>query len=469
MECEPNYNFDIFQLVRQFEEMIQSGIDMYLDEKSLQKLMDYYVEEHEYKNASTVAHEAVRKYPYNLQFRVQQVEFYFQMRLLDHALNSVEGALLIAPFDFEVKLWKIRILIYQKEIDQAQTLLESLKEGADNEEFSQIYFLEGLIHEALEDYEEMFESLRFSLLCYPVNEESLRKIWVAAEMINAFDESIELHNKIINEEPYSYLAWYNLGQAYSCVGDYNKALDAYEFAYLIEPEFELGYQDRGDLLFELKRYQEALECYKEWYELVGTDAELMVQIAHCYLKMGEYDKARRIFKKAKRLDPYNDEVYYLIGRCHHEKEEYVSAIHQYQKALRLENLREEYYAAMGSAYCRLGEFAKSHYYYQKAEEVGPEQTYIWKKHGLFLYSIGEHQEALNILDEGIDNTMDTELMYCKAALLVKSERIEEAMYTLEEALVEKYDGHETFHQILHGIDLDHNIKSLLRFFAPQSG
>lgn len=469
MECESNKNFDIFQLVRQFEEMMLTGNEIYLDEKSFQQLTDYYVNEHELANAGKVTREAVKIYPYNLHFRIQQIELFIQLRQYDQAMTAVEDALLIAPFDFEVKLLKVRVMISQKEIDEAEDLLETMKEGADNEEISQIYFLEGLIHEALEDYEEMFESLRFSLYCNPLNEESLRKIWVAAEMINAFEESIVLHNRIINEEPYSYLAWYNLGQAYSCVGDYEKALNAYEYAYLIEPEFELGYQDRGDLLFELGRYEEALECYNEWYQLSGPDAELLVQIAHCYLKMGDYDKANRLFKKANRLDPYNDEVYYLIGQCHYEKEEYVSAIHQYQKAIRLESLREEYFAALGSAYCRLGEFAKSHYYYQKAEEIGPEQTYIWKKHGLFLYSIGEHEEALNILDEGIENTMDTELMYCKAALLVKSDRIEEAMFTLEEALVEKYDGQETFHEILTGVDLDHNIKSLLKFFAPQSG
>src|SRR5690606_28154703 len=57
MECEPNNNFDIFQLVRQFEEMILSGNEIYLDEKSLQRLMDYYVDEHEYANAEKVARE----------------------------------------------------------------------------------------------------------------------------------------------------------------------------------------------------------------------------------------------------------------------------------------------------------------------------------------------------------------------------------------------------------------------------
>lgn len=469
MECEPNNNFDIFQLVHQFEEMTRSGNEFYLEKKSLQQLMDYFADEQEYTNAQKVAEEAVKQNPYNLCFRIQQIEFLLRLRNLNRASNLVEEALLIAPFDFEVKTLKIRILISQKMVNEALEMLESVKEGADNEEFSQIYYLEGLTHEMLEDYEEMFESLRFSLLCNPTNEDPLRKIWIAAEMIGYFDESIKLHNKIINENPYSYLAWYNLGQAYSCTGEYDKALNAYEFSYLIEPSFELGYQDRGDLLFELSRHKEALATYLEWYDVSGPDSELMLMIAHCYLKLGNYDKALNLFKKAKRLDPYNDEVYFLIGRCHYEKGEYLSAVHQYQKAIRIENLREEYFAAMGSAYYRLGEFPKSHYYYQKAEEIGPEQTYIWKKHGLFLFSIGEHEEALNILNEGIDNTMDAELMYCKAALLVKSNRIEEAVYILEEALMEKYDGQDTFHQILEGIDLDQTLLSLFKFFTPQNG
>src|SRR5690625_3893926 len=117
------------------------------------------------------------------------------------------------------------------------SIIETLKSGADNETLSRIYFLEGLANEAEENFEEMFECLKYSLLCDPLNENSLRKIWVCAEMINSFEESIELHKHIINEDPYSYMAWYNLWQAYSSVGQYQKAFAAYEYSYLSEPGF----------------------------------------------------------------------------------------------------------------------------------------------------------------------------------------------------------------------------------------
>jgi len=468
MKCEPNDNFDISPLVRRFEKMIKSGKRFYHEESEFLKLMEYYAEAHDYMFALKVSGEAMIQYPFNIDFRLRHIESLVRYKDFDQAFEEVEKAAAIAPNDFEVHWMKAKILICKKSIEEALAIIEILKSGADNEALSRIYYLEGLANEAEEDFEEMFECLKYSLLCDPHNENSLRKIWVCAEMINSFQESIELHKHIINEDPYSYMAWYNLGQAYSCEGEYEKALTAYEYAYLIEPGFELGYQDRGDLLFELGRYEEALECYNEWYEIIGPDPELMTLIGHCYLKIGLYNKAAWIFRSARRLDPYNDEIYYLIGECHFQKGEFISAINYYQKALERESLKEEYYAAMASAFCQVGEYTKSHYYYQKAEEIGPDQAYIWKKHGLFLFSIGEHQEALAVLEEGIENTMDADLMYCKAGLLVKINRMSEGMAALEEALLHRYENHQVFHEIVEGIDLDENILSMLKFFAPQS-
>lgn len=468
MECEPNHNFDISRLINRFEEMIKSGKRFYHDEQEFLKLIKYYTEDRDYVYSLKVSREAIIQHPYNIDFRLYHIETLIHFKDFTQAMEEVEKAAVIAPNDFEVHFLKAKVLICQKLINQAFEIIETLKSGADNETLSRIYFLEGLANEAEENFEEMFECLKYSLLCDPLNENSLRKIWVCAEMINSFEESIELHKHIINEDPYSYMAWYNLGQAYSCVGQYDKALAAYEYSYLIEPGFELGYQDRGDLFFELGRYKEALECYNEWYEIIGPDPELMTLIGHCYLKIGLYNKAAWIFRSARRLDPYNDEIYFLIGECHYEKGEYISAINYYQKALERENLKEEYYAAIASAFCQVGEYTKSHYYFQKAEEIGPDQAYIWKKHSLFLFSIGEHQEALSVLEEGIENTMDADLMYCKAGLLVKINRMSEGMAALEEALLHRYENHQVFHDIVKDIDLDENIKSMLKFFAPQS-
>lgn len=467
MECEPNNNFEVLQLVRRFEEMEKTGTSLYYEESDFHKLMEFYIDSFEYRSVLRVLTEAVEQYPYSIDFRLNLINCLIQLKDWKNALTEADKAARIAPADFEVQWIKAKVLLCSKSLDEAAELVENLKNGADNEELGRIYYLEGLLNEAKEDFEEMFECLKYSLLCDPGNQDSLSKIWVCAEMINAFDESIELHLHIINETPYSYMAWYNLGQAQSCQGEYEDALIAYEYSYLIEPDFGPGYQDRGDLLFELGRYKEALECYEEWHRISGPDADLMVLIGHCYLKIGDFSQAGYMLKKAKRLDPYNDEVHFLIGECHFHEGEYVSAIFNYQKAIQRENLREEYYVAMGSAYSRLGEYTKANFYFAKAEEIGPEQAYVWKKHSLFLFSIGQFQEALSVIEEGIENTMDAELMYSKAGMLVKIDRVKEGMVVLEEALMQKYEDQNTFHEIVAGIDLDENILSMFKFFAPQ--
>lgn len=468
MESIPNNNFDIFQLVFNFEEMMISGEDFYLDENAFLRILEYYEEEHEYENALKAANIAICRYKYNVDFYVKRVEYLFYLKRLKEADQAFEEALIIAPFDFETKLLGARIQIALKKYDDAQAVLEEIKNGADNQELGRIFFLEGLIYEAKEEYDQMFDSIKFALLCDPTNENALRKIWVCTEMEGRFEESIVLHNSIIDEDPYSYLAWYNLGQAYSCIGDYDMALKSYEYSYLIEPTFELGFQDRADLLFELGRYREALECYTEWYELTGPDSEILCQIGHCNLRLGIFDRAKNIFKKAQRLDPYNDEIYFLLGRCYYKREEYSNAINAFYKAIRIESLREEYFASLAAAYVKIKEYTKAHFYFQKAEEIGPDQSYIWKKHALFLFKIGEFNTALEIIDEGIENAMDAELLYCKAGFLVQMNRSMEAVEILEEALVENFDGNAMFYQVVEGMELDSNIVSLLRFFTPQN-
>ncbi|WP_236979057.1 tetratricopeptide repeat protein [Membranihabitans maritimus] len=468
MESRPNNDFDIFQLVFKFEEMVKSDIDHYIDEKSFMRLLEYFEDEREYNNALVAASMAVKRFQYNIDFHLKKAEYFFHLRKYIEAEATLESALLIAPYDFDVRLFSARIFIARKKHEEAENILEEIKNGADNQELGQIYYLEGLIFEGSEEYEQMFESMKFALLCDPTNENALKKMWVCTEIVGRFEDSINLHLSIIEEDPYSYLAWYNLGQAYSCINEYDKALEAYEYSFLIEPDFELGYQDRADLFFELRRFQEALDCYNEWYEVLGPDSDLLCQIGHCYLSLGKYKKANKIFKKANRLDPYNDEIYFLLGRTYYKQGEYLSAINSYLKAIRIEGLREEYFASLASAYSRTGEYTKAHFYFQKAEEIGPDQSYIWKKHALFLYGIGEFNAALEVIEEGIENAMDPELLYCKAGFLVHGNDIPAAMDTLEEALVERYEANSTFHKLVEGVELDKDIVSLLRFFTPQN-
>lgn len=56
-----------------------------------------------------------------------------------------------------------------------------------------------------------------------------------------------------------------------------------------------GYMDRGDVLFDLGRYQEAIVAYREagWrFENTPTSLAAMLQVVHCHQRLGEIQQAR---------------------------------------------------------------------------------------------------------------------------------------------------------------------------------
>ena len=54
----------------------------------------------------------------------------------------------------------------------------------------------------------------------------------AVQHIRNYEECVTLHEQIIDENPYSCVAWYNLGLCHSYLGNYEDALEALEFSYL---------------------------------------------------------------------------------------------------------------------------------------------------------------------------------------------------------------------------------------------
>ena len=114
MESRPNNDFDIFQLVFKFEEMVKSDIDHYIDEKSFMRLLEYFEDEREYNNALVAASMAVKRFQYNIDFHLKKAEYFFHLRKYIEAEATLESALLIAPYDFDVRLFSARIFIARK-------------------------------------------------------------------------------------------------------------------------------------------------------------------------------------------------------------------------------------------------------------------------------------------------------------------------------------------------------------------
>lgn len=235
----------------------------------------------------------------------------------------------------------------------------------------------------MKDFDKMYDCLAKAVKIDSNNVEAMERIWISAELSRRYSDSVKLHLEIIDKDPYNYQAWYNLGHGYNCVYEYEKAVEALEYSFIINENFESGYLDCADTCVQIGNYRKALEIYLEANGKFGLNSELMVNIANCYIKLCNTALAKQWLLKSIRLDSYNDEAYFLLGESYSKEAVWYNAINAYHKAIDLDNRREEYYLGLAKAYLAVEDYNKATINFQMATQTGPEDTQSWFEYACF--------------------------------------------------------------------------------------
>jgi len=347
------------------------------------------------------------------------------------------------------------------------SLLGSLKSYVTAEELSDIYVCEALIYENLHEYERMFYLLKAALEENPSNIDALSQMWFCVENARKHEESVDLHQKILEEDPYNALAWYNLGASYHYLCEYEKAIEAYEYAFLAKEDFEFAYRDCAEVCLYVEDYHKALQCYQDVLERFEPDADLFLHIGLCYQKLGNYIVAKTFYQKTLDFDCYCDEAHFRIGECHAVQMEWHKAVSSYLKAIRIEDRNEAYFSRLAEAYFKIGNYKKAEIYFRQAADTAPEEPHHWIQLVSFLLKRRKIDEALEVLDEACDNTYGPELLYYRSACLFEMGLKKEALLVLEEALYEDFDAHEALFHLMPVLEKDVEVRAVISVFQPE--
>eukprot|EP00668_Euglena_longa_P001084 GGOE01001295.1.p1 GENE.GGOE01001295.1~~GGOE01001295.1.p1 ORF type:complete len:569 (+),score=156.11 GGOE01001295.1:49-1707(+) len=111
-------------------------------------------------------------------------------------------------------------------------------------------------------------------------------------------------------------------------------------AYL-DPQKAQEAKERGNELFKVNKYPEAIHEYDEAIRRKPDDHTYYSNRAACYMKMGEYSHAMKDCDKALELSPTFVKAMTRKGHCHFWMKEYHKALQWYQQALESEPNNEE--------------------------------------------------------------------------------------------------------------------------------
>ncbi len=465
MENKIKRDTALINLVSDFEIKFEQGEVGYLDEKVYLQLLEYYEDEYLFEKALEVVEFAIGQYKYRSEFYIIKSRLLLNSNKVNDCLKTLEIAENIAPFEREISIIKVRAFAIKKQFAEAQEILDELSIGATKGDSQDILIAQSFIYENMKDYNAMYDALAQAALLDSKNEEAMERVWISAELSRRYEDSVELHKQIIEKDPYNYQAWYNLGHGYNCTWEYEKAIDALEYSFIVNPEFESAYLDCADTCLQIRDYEKALEIYIEANNRFGPNNELMVNIAHCYIFMGRIGIAKQWLLKAIRVDAFNDEAYFLLGECYAKDQVWYNAINAYHKAIDLENRREEYYLGLAKAYLSVEDYNKATINFQMATQTGPEETLYWKEYICFLLKLGLYNEAMQVLEEAEDHTYGADLVYCRAITNLLLKNKSECMELLEEALLENFEEHTIIYEIAPELKLDKDISSMIRYYA----
>ena len=426
---------EIKELLQQFENLRIGRQHSFLEEEAFERIIDYFDDKDELSKAMEAADLGIEQFPYSSVLMIKKADLLLASRKYWDALDILERAELFDSSDINLVILKTDAYLALDLQRNAVDLLEAALLQFEGDERIELLFELADVYDDYEEFDKVFDCLKLILEEEPNNEEALYKICFWTDFTGRNDESIKLHNNIINEFPYNELAWFNLGAAYQGLKLYEKAIDAYLYAVTIDEKFDYAYRNMGDAYLRMRKYKDAIEVLEKVLELSRPEDVIYEAIGHCYHKLGNFAQARFNYRKASHLNPDDSKLYYKMALTYINEEQWEPAIKQLESAMRIQKLLPEYNLAMGECKMQLELFKEAIQFFGNVVRSRPKSVAGWEALIRCLFKAGFYEEAMEQSEAALKLTEGKTLFhYYLSANLFALRKTKEALLQLEKAI-----------------------------------
>jgi len=425
----------IKELLQQYMRLKQGNGSAFIEEDAFEQIIDYYDEKDDLSLAVEAADYGIQQYPYSSVLQIKKADLLIAKKLYREALVLLEKAELLDRGDINVYILKTDAYLALDQQKKAADLLEEAILIFDGEERIELLFELADVYDDYEEFDKVFNCLKLILEQDQTNEEALYKICFWTDYTGRNEEGIRLHQQIIDEHPFTELAWFNLGAAYQGVKLYEKAIDAYQYAIAIDEKFDYAYRNMGDAYLRMRKYKEAIEVLVKVLELSRPEDVIYEALGHCYDKQKNFAQARFHYRKASHLTPEDSHLHYKIACTYMNEKQWESAVKNLENAMRIQRSRPDYSFALAQCYVQLDKIKDAIIYFSNFIKARPKNIKGWKELTKCLYDAGFYEEALSQVQNAIKNTVNKPvLIFYKIAILFALDKHKEALLLLDMAI-----------------------------------
>jgi tetratricopeptide (TPR) repeat protein len=467
MENKYQHDINLTQWVNEFEILTQQGEKTSFDIRIYQKLIEYYQSEGDHKKAIEVADSALEQYGYRVDFYLVKSRVLLTLKQPMEAMDCLHQAEALNPQDTDVLLTKALILSELRDKIAALTLLHEMKSYVGQSDLVEVLTCETEIYFHAEEYDKGFITLKDALRSNAYHEKGQQLLSEYISTSRNYQVIANFLQEMLENAPYSHFAWYNLGHCYSNLGEYEQAIDAFEYAFLIKPQFEQAYLDCAETCVLLRQWDKALSIYQEVLNTFGEEYDIMISIAECAIHVKDFKLAKKYLSQSLKLDMFGEEAHYMMGQCFAAEAKWHKAIQCYRRAISIDETSDSYFLALAKAYAQIGEFEKANRNFKKATSCAPEQNSYWFEHATFLMSQDKILQALEVLDLGEISSVGSDLLYCRAAIHYILGEKSKSIDILAEVLEDDFQAHACIFNLAPAMKDDRDILSIINYYKGE--
>ena len=271
---------DINFSISKFEKMVKENKVLFFDSLEFENIISYYLDSGKLAYAKRALKLSLSQHPSNTNLSLFEIEIFIQEDKLDNALDLANSIIMIENNNYEAIILKSSILSKQKKHNKSISLLKSIINNYKNN--SELFYQIGIEYLFIENFSKSSYYFKKSLNYDYLDHSAIYNILYCYEMIRDTKGLIIFLKEYLSRNPYSEIGWHNLGKSYVKIKMYNEAIAAFDYAIFSDDSFTSPYIDKGKLLEKMKKYDEAIDNYKEIISINPNSSYALFRIAFCF-------------------------------------------------------------------------------------------------------------------------------------------------------------------------------------------
>lgn len=427
-EDDDQNKLDFDTQLQRFEAMLKEGKTSYFDVEVFEEIIDHYIGHNEYKKALRGLEMGLTQHPSNANLLLLKSDLYLSTGKLLKALECLNAVEQIEPYNSEVYILKASVYSQQRKFKEAIYFLKQAIKFADDEDRVDLYIDLAVEYENAEKFDSAISCLLHALKLNPENETAMYEISYCFEIAGKNEDAIKFYQEFIDEHPYSYLAWHNLGTSLIKDARLTEAIEAFDYCLAINEEFSTAHFNKATVLMMDEKYPEAINHFNETILREEALPLTFLYLGECYEKINEMVLAEQNYIRAIEMDEEFAESYVALSLLKLNTANYVDAAYYIQKAIKLDELNADFWYINAEIHETAGDQPTAELAYEKAVSLDEANVEILLDYANFTLDSSGIDAAIELLTDKESSFAENELMLYRLAALFYIKGLQKEAY-----------------------------------------